>query len=86
MNYTAIKTDSADARNYIILDASGEAVKYKDEIVTFLSHDAIEIAGRLTAGAEISAFFVNDRDDYYGSPLHAELGDSWFFANCSEAW
>jgi hypothetical protein len=71
---------------YQILE-DGKDLSYADgEPFTCNDADVQEILSLLNGGVPVSEFDDDGRDDYYGSPSHAENGDAWFYAGCEGAW
>lgn len=80
--FTAIEAGS----RYRIVDQDGALVTWEGEIIEVSKSDAVEMSARMTAGVDVSAFYVDEGDYYYGCPDHQAFGDSWFYADCQGAW
>ena len=80
--YTAIEAGS----RYNIIDQDGTLVTWEGEIIECSKSDAIQMAALMSNGVDVSRFYEDNGDYYYGCPEHQEFGDSWYYSDCQGAW
>jgi hypothetical protein len=89
MKFSAIEVGKNEfgAKTFNIVDENNDLVVWEGQAIVVVGHHtAEEIANKMSKGTDVSAFYSDEGDDYYGSPRHAEFGDGWFFNGCEGAW